>query len=110
MAGSQPRGRKSPVLVPEFKDIVEIAATNKMSVALVKSWDQGIKADIAANGAKVTAGSKLLACRELIIGEDAAQEQVEEGLSTPLIAKVGIAWTKLEFVDQALKVVHPFDQ
>ena len=81
-----------------------------MAKMLKDSWRQGSSASITINHVRVPKGARLISCRKFVVGGDAGQELIEDGFSDPAVAKVGIAWSQIEFAKQAQQVVHPCDQ
>jgi hypothetical protein len=98
--GKQPRGHKGANLVPEFKQICLLEPLNDAEDAFVASWTGGLKwsaEPISFGGFAMPPGSKVV------------QRLSENGVSGKRRFRIGIAWSPKEFLDECVKVTHPFD-
>ena len=100
-AGSvQARRKGLAQLVPEYKSIVHIETSSKDDIAFLNQWSRPLQSEQYVAGQTFGIGCKLLS-RGLKKGEMTG---------TPAVtASIGIPWSKTEFIQEAIKIQHPFN-
>ena len=99
--GNQPRSTQTTRLVPEYKQIrvLAVAGDEVARVQRLQSLDKGwTKVAVQLNAGCIPPGARILKNK----GEDVRECKQQE-------VQVGVPWTPEEFISQAAKARHPFD-
>ena len=106
---SQPRGKKIPPLVAEFKQVLEITVPRDDAPPprIKTPWKIPARAVKPDGIDTLPAGCRVLRTLHLPRGEVAASEQLDKNGCDWMKCIAGVPWSIEEFIEKARKCLHP---
>ena len=105
-AGRQPRGRRSPGMLPEDGQVVDLLVTAQVDLNVVQHWKGRVDREITLAGKVFPAGSRLISA---VPSNNSGEECGDELKSVHMSVLVGIPMTFQDSIRRSLELVHPFD-
>eukprot|EP00435_Cladocopium_sp_Y103_P024718 s1417_g6.t1 len=101
-AGRQPRGKRSPGMLPEDGQVVDLSVSSPADLQLVRSWK-------GRSAHEVRLADRIFPIGTRIISAVPSQTVGDECGDGQLSVLVGIPMTFHESIRRSLELVHPFD-
>ena len=100
-AGRQPRGRQSPILIPDYKGVCKVTGTQEQFDRFELPEKLTSQISFGSPAVLVPAGSKVL--RKNLVSNGGSGDKFSYDLF------FAVPWSQREFVDKAVGLSHPMD-